>query len=150
MPLERAWCSLYLQPSAHHACKSARALILLLLQMVPSKDELLSNVHITPVRASRALSLRYLASRFGLDMDGVAVSFAGGRVAVRMECCLKVWTTFAPGTVVLNVLLLAIADHCHCQVLLTACIAPQLLLKSRFCLHTPRDCLTELEVASGT
>lgn len=50
----------------------------LLLQMVPSKDELLSNVHITPVRASRALSLRYLANRFGLDMDGVAVSFHQG------------------------------------------------------------------------
>ena len=39
---------------------------------------LLSNVHITPVRASRALSLRYLANRFGLDMDGVAVSFRQG------------------------------------------------------------------------
>ena len=46
--------------------------------MVPSKEELLSNVHITPVRASRALSLRYLANRFGLDMDGVAVSFRQG------------------------------------------------------------------------
>ena len=61
--------------------------------MVPSKDELLSNVHITPVRTSRALSLRYLANRFGLDMDGVSVSFARDTVAVRIECCLKACTT---------------------------------------------------------
>ena len=83
--------------------------------MVPSKDELLSNVHITPVRASRALSLRYLANRFGLDMDGVAVSLQGA-------CCLKACTTSAWESIVeLDILLLAIADYC--QMVFTAYVA---------------------------
>ena len=42
--------------------------------MVPEDDDLISNVHITPLRASRALALRYLANKFNLDMERVTVS----------------------------------------------------------------------------
>lgn len=45
----------------------------LTLQMVPEDDDLISNVHITPLRASRALALRYLANKFNLDMERVTV-----------------------------------------------------------------------------
>ena len=31
------------------------------------------NVHITPMRASRALALRFLATKFGLGMDAFTV-----------------------------------------------------------------------------
>lgn len=46
----------------------------LTLQMVPEEGDLVSNVHITPLRASRALSLRYLANKFNLDMTRITVS----------------------------------------------------------------------------
>ena len=46
----------------------------LTLQMVPEDDDLISNVHITPLRASRALALRYLANKFNLDMERVTVT----------------------------------------------------------------------------
>ena len=46
----------------------------LTLQMVPEDDDLISNVHITPLRASRALALRYLANKFNLDMERITVS----------------------------------------------------------------------------
>ena len=46
----------------------------LTLQMVPEDGDMLSNVHITPLRASRALSLRYLANKLNLDMERVTVS----------------------------------------------------------------------------
>lgn len=45
----------------------------LTLQMVPEDDDLISNVHITPLRASRALALRYLANKFNLDMERITV-----------------------------------------------------------------------------
>ena len=45
----------------------------LTLQMVPEDDDLISNVHITPLRASRALALRYIANKFNLDMERVTV-----------------------------------------------------------------------------
>ncbi len=47
----------------------------LTLQMVPTKGEehLLSRVHLTPVRASRSLALRFLANKFGLPMQNVTV-----------------------------------------------------------------------------
>jgi hypothetical protein len=44
----------------------------LTLSMVPedaSADELTSVIHVTPMRASRALSLRFLAVKFGVDMS---------------------------------------------------------------------------------
>ncbi len=47
----------------------------LTLQMVPEDDDLISNVHITPLRASRALALRFLANKFNLDMESITVSF---------------------------------------------------------------------------
>lgn len=46
----------------------------LTLQMVPEDGDMVSNVHITPLRASRALSLRYLANKFNLDMERITVS----------------------------------------------------------------------------
>lgn len=46
----------------------------LTLQMVPEQGDLISNVHITPLRASRALALRFLANKFNLDMERVTVS----------------------------------------------------------------------------
>lgn len=47
----------------------------LTLQMVPTEGEehLLSRVHLTPVRASRSLALRFLANKFGLPMQNVTV-----------------------------------------------------------------------------
>ncbi|KAL3157983.1 hypothetical protein ABBQ32_012382 [Trebouxia sp. C0010 RCD-2024] len=45
----------------------------LTLQMVPEEGDLISNVHITPLRASRALALRFLANKFNLDMERVTV-----------------------------------------------------------------------------
>ena len=33
-----------------------------------------ANVHITPMRASRALALRYLATKFSTDTENIAVS----------------------------------------------------------------------------
>lgn len=43
------------------------------LQMVVEDGQVMANVHITPMRASRALALRYLATKFGIDMENVAV-----------------------------------------------------------------------------
>ena len=45
----------------------------IVLQMVPDGDELHSHMHITPLRASRALALRFIATKFGLDMHNVTV-----------------------------------------------------------------------------
>ena len=45
-----------------------------LLQMVPAEGELHSHMHITPLRSSRALALRFLANKFGLDMTNFTVS----------------------------------------------------------------------------
>ena len=42
--------------------------------MVPEDDDLISNVHITPLRASRALALRFLANKFNLDMERITVN----------------------------------------------------------------------------
>lgn len=41
--------------------------------MVVDNGQVMANVHITPMRASRALALRYLATKFGIDMENVAV-----------------------------------------------------------------------------
>ena len=46
----------------------------LTLQMVPEEGDLISNVHITPLRASRALALRFLANKFNLDMERITVT----------------------------------------------------------------------------
>jgi len=48
----------------------------LTLQMVSEEGDMLSNVHITPLRASRALSLRYLANKFNLNMERITVRLA--------------------------------------------------------------------------
>ena len=42
-------------------------------QMVAREGQVMANVHITPMRASRALALRYLATKFGVDMEALAV-----------------------------------------------------------------------------
>jgi hypothetical protein len=61
----------------------------LTLQLVPEgKGELLSNVHITPLRGSRALSLRYLADTFGLDMHAMTVLVLPPTIAQRGETYL--------------------------------------------------------------
>lgn len=62
----------------------------LTLQMVPEDDDLISNVHITPLRASRALALRYLANKFNLDMERITVRCPLGLAAcmrVCVACC---------------------------------------------------------------
>ncbi len=41
--------------------------------MVAREAQVTANVHITPMRASRALALRYLATKFGVDMEALAV-----------------------------------------------------------------------------
>ncbi len=42
-------------------------------QMVAEGRQVMANVHITPMRASRALALRYLATKFGVDIETLAV-----------------------------------------------------------------------------
>ena len=42
-------------------------------QMEAREAQVMANVHITPMRASRALALRYLATKFGVDMEALAV-----------------------------------------------------------------------------
>ena len=44
-----------------------------LAQMVAEGRQVTANVHITPMRASRALALRYLATKFGVDTEALAV-----------------------------------------------------------------------------
>lgn len=51
--------------------------IKLSVQMVPSEGELHSHMHVTPLRSSRALALRFLANKFGLDMSKFTVSHKG-------------------------------------------------------------------------
>lgn len=46
---------------------------LLCAQMVPSEGDLHSHMHITPMRGTRALALRYIANKFGLDMTNFTV-----------------------------------------------------------------------------
>jgi hypothetical protein len=41
--------------------------------MVAEGRQVMANVHITPMRASRALALRYLATKFGVDVETLAV-----------------------------------------------------------------------------
>ncbi len=43
------------------------------LQMVVEDEQVVATVHITPMRASRALALRYLATKFGADMENIVV-----------------------------------------------------------------------------
>ena len=50
--------------------------------MVPAEGELHSHMHITPLRSSRALALRFLANKFGLDMTNFTVSAAAPRPAI--------------------------------------------------------------------
>lgn len=57
----------------------------LTLQMVPEDDDLISNVHITPLRASRALALRFIANKFNLDMERVTV---GSLTMLQCSSCL--------------------------------------------------------------
>lgn len=45
-----------------------------LVQMVPQEGELHSHMHLTPMRGTRALALRFLANKFGLDMTHFTVS----------------------------------------------------------------------------
>lgn len=44
-----------------------------MLQMVVEDEQVVATVHITPMRASRALALRYLATKFGADMENIVV-----------------------------------------------------------------------------
>lgn len=41
--------------------------------MVVEDEQVVATVHITPMRASRALALRYLATKFGADMENIVV-----------------------------------------------------------------------------
>lgn len=41
--------------------------------MAVEEGQVQANVHITPMRASRALALRYLATKFGADTENIAV-----------------------------------------------------------------------------
>lgn len=43
------------------------------MQMAVEDGQMQANVHITPMRASRALALRYLATRFSTDTENIAV-----------------------------------------------------------------------------
>ncbi|KAK9919093.1 hypothetical protein WJX75_009336 [Coccomyxa subellipsoidea] len=43
------------------------------LQMVVEDEQVVATVHITPMRASRALALRYLATKFGADMENIVL-----------------------------------------------------------------------------
>ncbi|KAK9809313.1 hypothetical protein WJX73_004061 [Symbiochloris irregularis] len=61
----------------------------IVLQMVPEGDELHSHMHITPLRASRALALRFIATKFGLDMQRVMVVTVPAKV-VRQDEVAKV------------------------------------------------------------
>jgi hypothetical protein len=45
-------------------------------QMALEDGQVQANVHITPMRASRALALRYLATKFSTDTENIAVSFS--------------------------------------------------------------------------
>ncbi len=60
----------------------------MLWQMVVEDGQVMANVHITPMRASRALALRYLATKFGIDMENVAVGAP--------ECSLPCHASFTP------------------------------------------------------
>ncbi len=44
------------------------------MQMAVEDGQVQANVHITPMRASRALALRYLATKFSTDTENIAVS----------------------------------------------------------------------------
>ena len=43
------------------------------MQMVVEDETVVATVHITPMRASRALALRYLATKFAADMENIVV-----------------------------------------------------------------------------
>ena len=43
------------------------------MQMAVEEGQMQANVHITPMRASRALVLRYLATKFSTDTENIAV-----------------------------------------------------------------------------
>ncbi len=45
-----------------------------------------ANVHITPMRASRALALRYLATKFGTDTENITVSASSSCCCVLYSC----------------------------------------------------------------
>lgn len=51
-----------------------KELVAYLMQMVPADGELHSHMHVTPLRSSRALALRFLANKFGLDMSKLTAS----------------------------------------------------------------------------
>jgi hypothetical protein len=68
------------------------------LQMAVEDGQVMAYVHITPMRASRALALRYLATKFGIDMENVTV------------CVLA--STFSP--LQCSVCKLACADFAQC------------------------------------
>ena len=44
------------------------------VQMAVEDGQVQANVHITPMRASRALALRYIATKFSTDTENIAVS----------------------------------------------------------------------------
>ena len=46
------------------------------MQMEVEDGQVQANVHITPMRASRALALRYLATKFSTDTENIAVSLS--------------------------------------------------------------------------
>ena len=66
----------------------------LTLQMVPTEGEehLLSRVHLTPVRASRSLALRFLANKFGLPMQNVTVRSCTQPSPVHWDVSFWVWS----------------------------------------------------------
>jgi hypothetical protein len=55
------------------------------LQMVPAEGELHSHMHITPLRSSRALALRFIANKFGLDMTNITVVAVPANVTVNND-----------------------------------------------------------------
>ena len=60
-----------------------------------------ANVHITPMRASRALALRYLATRFSTDTDNIAVHFCRsccGPFLISSEAVVLTSSDLSPST----------------------------------------------------
>ena len=64
-----------------------------------------ANVHITPMRASRALALRYLATKFSTDTENIAVSaFFPAAVCAKLAGKRRqlVWTNDPPHSTALD------------------------------------------------
>ena len=57
-----------------------------IMQMAVEDGQMQANVHITPMRASRALALRYLATKFSTDTENIAVQSCWSLCCFFLEC----------------------------------------------------------------